>query len=106
MFPSSSPFPSIPRVSAPTTAADIVIEVVDGSSVGRDGEGEALPPYSLWNYIVAFGRQLNSRRFRLMHFGSDRLKVREKNGMARDSAVCAWPRRWNRWGFRVRLFFV
>lgn len=49
MFPFSSSLGSIFGVLATTTATGIDIEVPDGPSAGRDAEGEALPPLSVWH---------------------------------------------------------
>lgn len=69
------------------------MQVPDGPSVGLDTENEKLPPYSVWYYIDELGRQLDSRRFRLMRFKGDRLNVRDEIDVARDTAVCAPLRR-------------
>lgn len=86
MFPSSSSLPSVLRVPVPSSTAGVVMEAPDGSSVGRDAR-EALPPYFVRHYIVEFGPQLDSRRFRLMRFDGDQIHVQDEAGVARDAAV-------------------
>lgn len=104
MFSSRSSLPSVPRVPVRISSAGIVIEVPDGPSEVRDAQGEALPPYSLWHYIVELSRHLNSRRLRLMRFDEDRLQIEDEAGVARDAAVCALLRRWKHWGLKGPSF--
>lgn len=80
------------------------MEVPDGSSVGSDAQGEMLPPYSVWHYVVELGCQLVSRCFRLMRSDGDEPQVRNKAGVVRDTAVCAWLKRWKQWGFKCAAF--
>lgn len=98
--------PFISRVTALITAPGIVIEAPDDPSVGRDAEGKTLPRYSVWHYIVGFGRQLDLRHFLLMRFDGDRLQERDEAGVPRDTAIYVWLRRWKHWGLKRASFLL